>query len=141
MSAVATLAPTRVAFRRLATILVADQIEPCLDFWVDRLGFQVRMQVQGDDQLDFAVLGRDDVEVMYRSRASLGTEAASSFEPEALSSSAVLYIHVEDIDAVLSRLDDSDIVSSTQESAFGSRIVYLREPSGSLIALVAHDGE
>ena len=52
-------------------ILVVDEIEPCLPFWTERLGFEITATVPHGDAIGFAMLNKDNVELMYQSRASI----------------------------------------------------------------------
>ena len=56
---------------RLTPVLMVEAIEPCLPFWVDRLGFSKTVEVPHGDRLGFAILVRDGVELMYQTRASV----------------------------------------------------------------------
>ncbi len=50
--------------KRLTPILVVEEIEPCLNLWVDRLGFEKTMEVPEGDKLGFVGLVRDGKEIM-----------------------------------------------------------------------------
>ena len=138
MSALATLAPTKTQFRRIKSVLLVDRIEPCLDFWVDRLGFAVRLQVQGEDHLEFVALCRDDVEVLYRTRDSLHDDApglvGDDHQPW-----VVLYLEVNDLDALMPRLEGIEVVVPLRETILGTREVFVREPSGRILAISSRD--
>jgi len=45
---------------KITPVLVVEEIEPCLPFWVDRLGFQNVAQVPEGDSLGFVILVRDE---------------------------------------------------------------------------------
>lgn len=57
-------------FKRLTPVLFVEKIEPSLDFWVTRLGFQKTVEVPEGDALGFVALERDGIEVMLQSYAS-----------------------------------------------------------------------
>lgn len=83
MTALAALPPLCTTIGRLGSVLVVDRIEPNLDFWVDRLGFEVRSLVQGESCLEFAVLVRGDVKIMFRTRDlnREGTSGSGTTDP------------------------------------------------------------
>ena len=55
--------------QQLTPVMIVDAVEPCLAFWVDRLGFVAENQVPGDDgKLVFASAKRDGIEVMDQTR-------------------------------------------------------------------------
>src|SRR4051794_15662673 len=120
MSTTNAVAETKTTtFNRLSSVFLVDRIEPCLDFWVNRLGFEPRLQVEGEDHLEFAILGRDDVEIMYRTRDSVHHDAPGLTEGEGHIPWVVIYLEVEDIDALLPKLEGVDVVSPLRETILG----------------------
>ncbi|RUL85910.1 VOC family protein [Tautonia sociabilis] len=124
------------SFGRLTPVFLVDRVEPCLEFWVDRLGFEARIRIPGKDGLDFILLARDEVELVYRTR-----ESVRRLSPEVLNGGdhlpwLILCLPVSDLDAVLPRLEGVEIVVPPRENEFGIRDVYVREPSGRLVALI-----
>jgi hypothetical protein len=63
------------AMTKLTPIFVVERIEPCLDFWVNRLGFAKTAEVPHGDSLGFVILVRGNVEIMYQSRDSIRDDA------------------------------------------------------------------
>ena len=66
-----------VQFRKLSPVLIGDAIEPCLPFWMERLGFAKVVEVPEGDRLGFVILTKDGVEVMYQSRESVRKDIAA----------------------------------------------------------------
>ncbi len=60
-----------MTMKKLTPVLMVEEIEPCLPFWVERLGFQKVTEVPEGDKLGFVILAKGNVQVMYQSRASL----------------------------------------------------------------------
>src|ERR1700674_5291444 len=56
--------------KKLTPILFVEDVEPCVKFWVERLGFQKTMDVPDGNKLAFAMLQKGNVELMYQSYAS-----------------------------------------------------------------------
>ncbi|HLZ42260.1 MAG TPA: hypothetical protein VKQ11_14930 [Candidatus Sulfotelmatobacter sp.] len=56
--------------KRITPILFVPEVEPCLKFWVERMGFQKTAEVPDGDKLAFAMLQKGSVELMYQSYAS-----------------------------------------------------------------------
>lgn len=143
MSALATAAPKiprpKLSIRRMSSVLLVDRIEPCLAFWVDRLGFEVRLQVQGEDHLEFVALGRDDVEVLYRTRDSLHTDTPGLVADDAHQPWVVIYLEVDHLDELMPRLEGVEVVVPVRETILGTREVFVREPSGRIVAISARD--
>ncbi len=135
MTALASYPRLKTQFRRMASVLLVDRIEPCLDFWVDRLGFEMRLQVQGEDGLEFVALGRGDAEVMYRTLDSLHLDTPGLVDGDQHAPWVVICLEVDDLDEILPRLDGVEVVVPVRETFLGTREVFLREPSGRILAL------
>ena len=61
---------------KITPILIVDEIEPSLNFWVAKLGFEKTVEVPEGDKLGFVILQKEGAEVMLQSRpASARTPA------------------------------------------------------------------
>jgi uncharacterized glyoxalase superfamily protein PhnB len=117
----------------LTPVLVVDKVEPCLAFWVDRLGFIAENQVPGDDgQLVFASLKKGDIEVMYQTRASVIADRPES-AAELTGHSTGLFITTKDLDAVERALEGAPVVQPRHTTFYGSTEIYVREPGGNTV--------
>ncbi len=115
---------------RLTPVLVVDSVEPCLPFWVDRLGFKSENQVPGPDgKLVFASVEREGIEVMYQTRASVLAEAPDT-AADLAGHSVVLFITVADLDAVEKAVAGAPVVKPRHQTFYGSTEIYVREPGG-----------
>jgi len=123
--------------QHLAPVLVVDRVEPCLTFWVDHFGFTVENEVPGPDgQLVFASVKKDALEVMYQTRASVlgeNPDAAKELDGH----SVVLFITVNDIDAVERALAGAPVVKPRHQTFYGSTELYVREPGGNTVGFAA----
>ena len=130
-------APPRAQFGRMTPVLVVERIEPCLEFWVDCLGFEVRIPVPDEDGLAFALVARDDVQLMLRTRSSLERGTPGLFVETGIAPGVVLSLPVDDLEDLLPRFEDGvDVVVPLRETDFGGREIYVREPSGCVLALI-----
>ncbi len=130
-------APTEsgpVNVRRMSHVFLVDEIEPCLPFWVDRLGFEVRLQVNDDKGLEFVTLGRDEVEIMYRTRSSVHEDAPGLVEGQH-GPWVVMYLEVENLENLLPRLEGADVVIPLRQNCFGTQEIFVAEPSGRIVAI------
>ena len=140
LSAVSSPDPTgsRTRFSKLTPVLIVDAVEPCLAFWTERLGFRQTNAVPGEDgRLVFASAELDAVEVMYQTRASV-----LAVEPEATRAerardlagrAAVLFLEVDDLDAVERALAGVQVVKARHETFYGTAELYVREPGGAIV--------
>lgn len=123
-----TMSAPRVS--HLTPVLVVDQVEPCLKFWVERFGFKAENQVPGPDgKLVFASVSKEGVEVMYQTRASVLQEDPNA-GPDLTGHSVVLFLTVDDIDAVEKAVAGAPIVRPRHQTFYGSTELYVREPGG-----------
>jgi catechol 2,3-dioxygenase-like lactoylglutathione lyase family enzyme len=131
------LSPPRAqpSFRRLSSVLLVERIEPCLQFWVDRLGFEVRLKIDGEDHMEFVALGHGDAEIMYRTRDSVNQDTPGLVEGEHHLPWVVIYLEVNDLDELLPKLDGVEVVVPLRDTILGTREIFFREPSGRILAL------
>jgi len=91
-------APT---LKQLTPVLIVDEVEPCVKFWTDRLGFEMTNTVPGDNgKLIFASVQLSGIEIMYQTRASVLSEQPASAR-DLTGHSVALFITVADLDTVV----------------------------------------
>jgi uncharacterized glyoxalase superfamily protein PhnB len=121
--------------RKLSPVLIVDAIEPCLDFWVNRLGFAKTVEVPEGDRLGFVILAKDGVEVMYQSVESANKDIPALIGDRATKHipSVGLFIEVSDINAVESAMRGADVVVPRRRTFYGMDEVGAREPAGHIV--------
>jgi uncharacterized glyoxalase superfamily protein PhnB len=125
--------PNSFGLRHLTPVLVVDDVEPCLRFWTERLGFTAENQVPGDNgKLVFASARAGDVEVMYQTRASVLAERPDAAD-EVVGHSTVLFITVDDLDPIEASVSGAPIVKPRHDTFYGSTELYVKEPGGNLV--------
>jgi len=121
------------ALKQLTPVLIVAQVEECVAFWVDRLGFEVTNKVPGDDgKLVFASVQKGAIEIMYQTRASVAHDLPSSAK-ELDGHSVSLFISVENLDAVVKALAGAPVVKARHETFYGSTEIYVKEPGGNTV--------
>lgn len=115
--------------KSLTPILVVDQIEICIPFWT-RLGFQQIVALPEGGWLGFVMLRNGPVEVMYQSRTSLAKDISILGE---FPCSTVMYLRVTDLDDVIEKLSDADVVQPKRVTFYGATECWVREPGGNVI--------
>ena len=122
-----------IRLQRLTPVLIVDAVEPCLAFWVDRLGFKAENQVPGSDgTLVFASVANGNIEVMYQTRASVVAEQPDA-AAELTGHSTVLFITVENLDEVEKAVEGAPVVKARHKTFYGSTELYVREPGGNTV--------
>lgn len=123
-------------------LLVAD-VNETARYWTEVLGFELTLGVlEGTEEtvfgptesrLGFAILKRDDVEIMLQSHDSVGAELAG-FRASQGGDAVSLYIDVDDVNVLWEELhDEVDVVVELRETFYGAREFAFRDPNGYLI--------
>ena len=124
---------TTFGLQHLSPVLVVDEVEPCLRFWTDRLGFTAENQVPGNNgKLVFASVKAGDVEIMYQTRASVLGDRPEAAD-ELVGHSTVLFITVDDLDPIEKALAGAPVAKPRHDTFYGSTEMYVKEPGGNLV--------
>lgn len=134
MSSTITRAPSLApALKQLTPVLIVEKVEPCLEFWVDRLGFEVTNKVADPEgKLVFASVQRGGIEIMYQTRASVVQELPGATR-ELVGHSVSLFITVDNLDAVEKSIAGAPVVKPRHQTFYGSTEIYVREPGGNTV--------
>ena len=110
--------------KQLTPVIVVDRVEPCLAFWTGALGFRKVHEVPGPDgAMVFASVERDEVEIMYQTRASVLADhpgVASELDGHSI----VLFITVESLDDVEQAVAGAPVVKARHKTFYGSEEIY-----------------
>jgi uncharacterized glyoxalase superfamily protein PhnB len=121
-----------VAVKKMTPNLYAEDVEACIQFWVERLSFEKTVEVPDDTgKLAFAALEKGPIELMYGSYASLkkDAEVSRSFER----GTSFLFLEVDDLDAALAAMQGVPIVAPEHKTFYGSTEFTVKDPAGHLI--------
>jgi uncharacterized glyoxalase superfamily protein PhnB len=115
--------------KKITPILFAQELEPCIKFWTERVGFQKTVEVPEGDKIAFVILEKNGLELMYQSFASAekdntATGAAARKGP------SFLYIEVADIDAALAAIQGAEIVMPMRTTFYQAREFGIKDPVG-----------
>ncbi len=117
--------------KALTPVLYVEEIEPCLPFWTERLGFTVSTQVTEGDRLGFVILERDDVQIMYQTRQSVESDVPVLADTPM--GGALLFLVVEDLDAVAAGLEGVPPLVPRRKTFYGADELIVREPGGNVV--------
>lgn len=126
-----------IGLKKLTPVLIVDAIEPCLPFWVERLGFQQVAEVPHEGALGFVILVRDGVEVMLQSRASVAADLPVALEGPR-GQATILYLTVSDLAATERALAGLTLAVPRRRTFYGAEEVGVREPGGHLVVFAQH---
>ena len=118
--------------RKITPILFAAEIEPCLKFWTDRLGFEKTIDVPEGNKLGFAILQKGGVELMYQSYASAEKDVSST-SAEVRKGPSFLYVEVENLDEIIAAIKGIPVVMPVRTTFYGAKEIGIKDPAGHLI--------
>lgn len=119
--------------KKATPILFVDAIEPCLPFWIDRLGFAEVARVPEGDRLGFVILVAGELEVMLQTRESVEKDLKLPAP-----TGGCLYFTVDAIEPLLAKLAGSEVAVERRKTFYGADEIFVREPGGNLIGFAAH---
>ncbi len=139
-------------YKKITANLVVGNVDETIDFYEQTLGFQLVMAVpensrqivtarEADVPLDFAILRRDDVELMIQSRKSLAAELPASGS-QAAGVPFTLYIQVTDAGELFNSLRGKvTVVKDLHTTFYGAREFWIRDLDGQVLTFAGNPQE
>ena len=122
---------------KITPILIVEEIEKSLPFWIDRIGFQKTAEVPEGDKLAFVMMARDGVELMLQTIESVKKDI-QAFAPDGPSAKGTaLYIEVDDFQDVKRRLEGYPVGMPERLAFYGMREIGVASPSGHTVIFAA----
>ena len=121
-----------MTIKKITSLLFAEEIEPCLKFWMERLGFEKTIDVPEGNKLAFAILQKDGVELMYQTYSSAEKDI-SAVSPEVRKGPSFLYVEVENLDQIVSAMKGAEVVMPVRTTFYGAREIGIRDPTGHIV--------
>lgn len=122
---------------KITAVLIVDEIEKSLAFWVDRMGFEKVTEVPEGNALGFVILARSGAELMMQTISSVRKDEPK-FAPDTLPTKGCgLFIEVDDFADVRRRLQGYPIVMAERVSFYGMREIGVSEPNGHTVIFAA----
>ena len=118
--------------KRITPVLYVKEIEPCVQFWVERLGFQKTVEVPDGDRLGFVILQKGNTEIMYQSFASAEKDAPT-VAPDINGGRTFLYVEVERLEDVIAAMKGANVVLPERTTFYGARELGVKDPAGHVI--------
>jgi uncharacterized glyoxalase superfamily protein PhnB len=119
--------------KRITAVLLVQEIEPLLPFWVDGLGFTRAVEVPDGDKIGFIIFQKGSVEVMYQTYASVEKDAPPSMSAEARKGPTYLYMEVDNLDAVLAAMKQARLVMPVRTAFYGMKEFAVQDPGGHFV--------
>jgi uncharacterized glyoxalase superfamily protein PhnB len=121
-----------MSVKKLTPVLFAEKIEPCVQFWVERLGFEKTMEVPDGDSLAFSILKKASVELMYQSFASAEKDVGAVAQL-VRKGPTFLYVEVESLEKTIAAVSGAEIVIPARTTFYGAKEIGVKDPAGHLL--------
>lgn len=121
---------------KLTPVLLVDEIEKSLPFWVDRVGFAKTVEVPDGHRLAFVILVNGGAEVMLQTWESVKKDAPN-LVPAVPATGASLFIEVDDFEDILKRIQGCEVAVPDRVTFYGMREIVVREPGGHVVCFAA----
>lgn len=118
--------------KRITPVLYVKEIEPCVQFWAERLGFEKTAEVPEGDRLGFVILQKNGVEIMYQSFVSAEKDAPELAQ-EISGGRTFLYVEVDKLDEVITAIQGINLVLPLRTTFYGAREIGLKDPAGHML--------
>jgi uncharacterized glyoxalase superfamily protein PhnB len=118
--------------KRITPVLYVKEIEPCVTFWAERLGFKTTVEVPDGDRLGFVILQKDGLEIMYQSFASAEKDAPTAAR-EINGGRTFLYIEVDRLQPIMDAMKGATIVVPLRSTFYGAKEIGVKDPAGHVI--------
>lgn len=117
--------------------MMVENVDETVSFYRDVLGFDLVMIVPEQAPFTWALMKRDDVEVMFQTRASL-TEEVPFFKPffkeRPLGGAPAFYIDVDGVESLYERVcPQVTVVKDLHTTLYGTREFAMRDCNGFLL--------
>jgi threonine dehydrogenase-like Zn-dependent dehydrogenase len=116
---------------RAAPVLFVDHVESTRDFF-KRAGFELVFEVPAGSAVGFAMLERDGVQVMVETRGN-ENESAALRALTLESRRAVVFVEVDDLDALVALLGRTEIIVERHATFYKSDEITYQEPGGNIV--------
>jgi uncharacterized glyoxalase superfamily protein PhnB len=124
---------------RITPVLAVPEVEPCVKFWVERMGFKVTAEVPDGNTVGFAMLERDGVELMYQSYHSIEGDNPT-IATLARKGSSFLYVEVNNLDDVIGAMKGAEIAVPLRKTFYGMKELGVKDPAGHVITFAQKTG-
>ena len=123
--------------KKITAVLLVDEVEPCVRFWTERLGFEKTAEVPDGDKVVFAILQKDGAEIMYQTYASVEKD-----QPDMLARKGptFLYIEVDDLAATMTAIAGAEIAMPERTTFYGSKEFGVKDPAGHIVTFAQFGG-
>jgi uncharacterized glyoxalase superfamily protein PhnB len=118
--------------KKITPVLLVEEVEPCIRFWVERLGFEKTVEVPEGDKIGFVILQKGVVELMYQSFRSVEKDAPQSMQA-AQRGPTFLYTEVGNLDQIIAAMKGVEVAMPERVTFYGAREIGVKDPAGDFV--------
>lgn len=118
-------------------ILCVDQIERCLPFWTQNLGYTKTVEVPHNDRIGFVILQKDGSEIMLQIIDSIKDDVAN-IGKIIKTGDIMLYSDVDSIAELEKNLKGLEIVVPLRKTFYGAMEIFIRDSNGQIHGFAEH---
>src|SRR5215467_5796314 len=111
---------TNATVKKITPILFAREIEPCISFWAEKMGFNKIVEVPEENTIGFVLLEKNGVELMYQSYASMKKDNPKT-AAVVKKSPTFLYVKVENLQNALLVTKGAEVVMPVRSTFYGAK--------------------
>src|SRR5580704_15936751 len=89
-----------MSVNKITPVLLVDEVEPCIHFWVDRLGFEKTIEVPEGNKIGFVTLQKGSIELMYQTYSSVRKDDPNHVD-SIRKGPTFLYVEVANLDEAI----------------------------------------
>jgi uncharacterized glyoxalase superfamily protein PhnB len=123
---------TQMSVNKITAVLLVEEVEPCVNFWVDRLGFEKTMEVPEGNKIGFVLLQKGNLEIMYQSFDSVKKDDPNR-EDVMRKGPTFLYVEVSNIDETIAALKGVPVVMPLRTTFYGAKEIGVKDPGNHII--------
>jgi uncharacterized glyoxalase superfamily protein PhnB len=121
-----------MSVKKITPVLFAEEVEPCVKFWVEQLGFQKTAEVPDGNRLAFAMLQKGNVELMYQTYASADKDV-SALSKVIRKGPTFLYVEVDNLDETIAAVKGAEVVMPVRTTFYGAKEIIVKDPAGHFV--------
>lgn len=125
--------PAPMTLNKLTPNMMVEDVNATVAFYRDVLGFNLVMTVPDSGRFDWALVKRDEVEVMFQARASL-SEELPLFDGQPIGGVLTFYIDMEGVDELYETLRPRvTVVKDLDATFYGTREFSIQDCNGFIL--------
>src|SRR5580704_217983 len=109
-----------MSVNKITPVLLVDEVEPCIHFWVDGFGFEKTIEVPEGNKTGFVTLQKGSIELMYQSYSSVEKDDPNRAE-SIRKGPTFLYVEVGNLEEAIAAAKGAPVVMPVRTTFYGAR--------------------